>query len=170
MLSNHFSAGWSKFPRGARQGASPSLWASWSNRKGRFCSVGECCEISRMRTGSPSGGGGGISRPDGALDAVRAAERNSIRRPCGDDGLRPRCRWASAARASDRWHRRSRWIRGELSRAGLSSAVWMPPQPLDRTPIREPLGCGIRAIDGFSHAGAGSAWEFSAAAAWAKAR
>jgi flagellum-specific ATP synthase len=30
-----------------------------------------------------------------------------------------------------------------------------PPQPLDRTPIREPLGCGIRAIDGMLSCGRG---------------
>jgi len=30
-----------------------------------------------------------------------------------------------------------------------------PPQPLDRTPIREPLGCGIRAIDGMLTCGRG---------------
>lgn len=30
-----------------------------------------------------------------------------------------------------------------------------PPQPLDRMPIREPLGCGIRAVDGFLTCGRG---------------
>ena len=43
------------------------------------------------------------------------------------------------------------------------------PLPLNRVPIREPLSCGVRAIDGLVTCGRGQRLGILAAAAWAKA-
>ncbi|MGH9469645.1 MAG: flagellum-specific ATP synthase FliI, partial [Terriglobia bacterium] len=118
--------------------------------QGPFCSVGECCEIVDRSGASYLGeivGFNGSSvlsmpldRPGGIGYGDRIAtwgEKPTVR--VSDDLLG---RVISATgdpldsippyRANDRW-----------------PLHFVPPQPLEREPIREPLGCGIRAIDGF---------------------
>ena len=66
--------------------------------------------------------------------------------PVGSDLLGPR----------DRWRRESaRCARALSRRRTFGRCHGRRPQPLARTPIREPLGCGIRAIDGMVTCGRG---------------
>src|SRR5579862_7853473 len=124
--------------------------------EGPVCSVGECCEIIDRSGASYPGeivGFNGSSvlsmpldRPGGIGYGDRIAtwgERPSIR--VGKEMLG---RVISATgdaldslpsyRAQDKW-----------------PLHFAPPQPLEREPIREPIGCGIRAIDGFLTCGRG---------------
>jgi flagellum-specific ATP synthase len=60
--------------------------------------------------------------------------------------------------------------RGRMAGAVSGALDAAAPLPLERVPIREPLGCGIRAVDAFLTCGRGQRVGFSGAAAWARAR
>jgi flagellum-specific ATP synthase len=124
--------------------------------EGPVCSVGECCEIiDRSGAAYPGeivGFNGSsvlsmpLDRPGGIGYGDRIAtwgERPSIR--VGNEMLGRVISATGEAldslpayRAQDKW-----------------PLHFTPPQPLEREPIREPIGCGIRAIDGFLTCGRG---------------
>jgi flagellum-specific ATP synthase len=123
---------------------------------GPFCSVGEACEITdsegRVLAGEIVGFRGQtvLSMPLESPRGIRYGDRVSSwgERPAiaVGDGLLGRVIDGSG-RALDRLAS----YRGREYRA-LDAAA---PLPLDRIPIHEPLGCGIRAIDGFLTCGRG---------------
>jgi len=123
---------------------------------GPFCSVGECCEIltaSGMRySGEIIGfrGSSILSMPLEAPQGIRFGDRIVTR------GKRPSLRVGPEmlGRVLDA-------VGTPLDAKGEYRAVrtipvdGASPQPLSRVPIREPLGCGIRAIDAFMTCGRG---------------
>ena len=125
--------------------------------EGPFCSVGENCEIMDVgREGASGARWSGFAGKTVLSMPFESAERNSIRRPCG--GAR---RAASAAGGRGLLGRVIDATGQPLDSLGHYRApdfrplYGLPPQPLDRTPIHEPIGCGIRAIDGMLTCGRG---------------
>jgi flagellum-specific ATP synthase len=123
---------------------------------GPFCSVGECCEIldsaGRVYPAEVVGfrGTSVLSMPLERLGGIRYGDRIST--------------WGElpTVRVGDQLL--GRVIDGsgnpiDSKPAYRASARWplhnSPPLPLERTSITEPLGCGIRAIDGFLTCGRG---------------
>ena len=124
--------------------------------EGPFCSVGECCEITsaigQKYLGEVVGFRGStmlsmaVENPQGIRFGDRIVAwgtRSSIR--VGHELLGRVIDATGAPLDSLGEYRaeRSVWVDGSA------------PQPLDRAPIREPLGCGIRAIDAFVTCGRG---------------
>lgn len=124
--------------------------------EGPFCSVGESCEIvsadGQRHPGEVVGFHGRtvLSMPLGKPSGIRYGDRVIAH------GMRP------SIPVSDELL--GRVIDGDgapldsLGRHHASeycSIYGAPPQPLDRTAIHEPLGCGIRAIDGMLTCGRG---------------
>lgn len=124
--------------------------------EGPFCSIGECCEIrandGAIYPGEVVGFKGStvlsmtLENPQG----IRYGDRIAAL------GIRP------SIRVSDKLLGRVVDATGEpLDERGPYRAekrMWVEgsaPRPLDRVPIREPLGCGIRALDGFMTCGRG---------------
>jgi len=124
--------------------------------EGPCCSVGECCEIvgadGVLRAGEVVGFRGRtvLSMPLDRREGIRYGDRVITRGtyPTLSVGDALICRVINAT--------------GEPidSLGGFRAPDYRalhgsPPQPLDRTPIREPLGFGIRAIDGMLSCGRG---------------
>ena len=124
--------------------------------EGPLCSVGESCEIvgpdGESHPGEVVGFRGRtvLSIPLGRPEGIRFGDRvvtTGVRpRLPVSDGLLGRVIDATGAPIDGLGG-----YRAPDSRA-LNSA---PPQPLERVPIREPLGCGVRAIDGLLTCGRG---------------
>ena len=122
---------------------------------GPFCSVGECCEVEaagRRFAGEIVGFRGAkvlsmcLERPQG----IRYGDRILTW------GQRPVIRTGESllGRVIDAAGQPIDSL-GPYA-AGLSKAVdGAAPSPLSRLPIREPLGCGVRAVDGFLTCGRG---------------
>lgn len=124
--------------------------------EGPFCAVGECCEILDATGHAYEGEVVGFRGPTvlsmtlQKVDGVRYGDRITCwgARPSlgvGDelvgrviDGSGQPIDSGPAFRVERRWPLHS-----------------SPPLPLDRVPIREPIGCGVRAIDGLITAGRG---------------
>jgi flagellum-specific ATP synthase len=124
--------------------------------EGPFCSLGECCEISGP-TGQPHGGevvgfrgSTVLSMPLERLSDIRYGDRIAAW------GAKPTLRVGAELLG--------RVIDGEGkpldSRPDYQAREYWPlhspgPLPLDRRSIRDPLGCGVRAIDAFLTCGRG---------------
>ncbi|HWW51905.1 MAG TPA: FliI/YscN family ATPase [Verrucomicrobiae bacterium] len=124
--------------------------------EGPYCSVGECCAIvgadGREHPGEVVGFRGStvLSMPLDRLDGLRFGDRvitHGARPslPMGPD-LLGRVIDGSGEPLDSLGSYRAEEYRPLYTR---------PTQPLDRTPIRSPLGCGIRAIDGMLTCGRG---------------
>jgi flagellum-specific ATP synthase len=124
--------------------------------EGPLCSVGEACEIvgtdGEPHLGEVVGFRGRtvLSIPLGRPEGIRYGDRvitkgTRPRLPISDD-LLGRVIDATGAPIDSLGRYRA------PDSCALNGA---PPQPLDRVPIREPLGCGIRAIDGLLTCGRG---------------
>src|SRR5271170_359447 len=124
--------------------------------EGPFCSIGESCEITSAKGKKYSGEVIGfrgstmlsmaVENPQGIRYGDRIVAwgtRSSIR--VGNDMLGRVIDATGEALDSKGEYRgeRSMWVDGSA------------PLPLDRVPIREALGCGIRALDGFVTCGRG---------------
>ena len=123
---------------------------------GPICSVGECCDIisadGSVHPGEVVGFRGHtvLSMPLDRPDGIRFGDRvltHGVRPslPVGD-ALIGRVIDAAGAPLDSL---------GSYSAPDRRSLYHAAPQPLDRTAIREPLGCGIRAIDGMLTCGRG---------------
>jgi len=122
---------------------------------GPFCSVGECCEIEaagRRFAGEIVGFRGSkvlsmcLDRPQGIRygDRILAwGQRPGIRT---GDSLLGRVIDATGQPIDGR---------GPYAAGSRMAVDGFAPSPLARLPIREPLGCGVRAIDGFLTCGRG---------------
>lgn len=124
--------------------------------EGPYCSVGESCEILGVDGSSHPGevvgfrGHTVLSIPVGRPEGIRFGDRvitKGVRPslPVGDDLLGRVIDAAGTPLDS-------------LGPYGAPDSCLLngtPPQPLERVPIREPLGCGIRAIDGLLTCGRG---------------
>ncbi len=124
--------------------------------RGPFCSVGELCEITdsqgRVLRGEIVGFRGttvlsmplelpqGVRYGDRVIDVGRASDDSSGR---------------GAAGASDRRQREALDALGGYGGNEYRLLDAAAPLPFERVPISEPLGCGIRAIDGFLTCGRG---------------
>ena len=110
--------------------------------EGPFCSVGESCEITNTRGKKYSGEVVGFR--GSTLLSMAVENPQGIR--FGDRivawGTRPSMRVGSDSKGEYRGER-TVWVDGSA------------PMPLDRVPIREALGCGIRALDAFVTCGRG---------------
>jgi flagellum-specific ATP synthase len=123
---------------------------------GPICSVGECCDIisvdGSVHQGEVVGFRGPtvLSMPVDRLDGIRFGDRVVTR------GLRPSILVGESliGRVIDAAGAPLDSL-GNYSAPDLRSLYHLAPQPLDRTAIREPLGCGIRAIDGLLTCGRG---------------
>lgn len=124
--------------------------------EGPFCSVGESCEIvtadGAVYPAEVVGFRGRtvLSMPVGRLSGVRFGDRvvaggMQPLLPVGE-GLLGRVIDATGEPLDSL---------GSYRATSYRALQGAPPQPLDRTPIREPLGCGIRAIDGMLTCGRG---------------
>ena len=124
--------------------------------EGPFCSVGECCTITdrsgRIYEGEVVGFRGPtvLSMPLERLGGIRYGDRIATW------GEKP------TIRAGDDLLGRVIDALGTPIDSGppcRGQQTWplhaSPPLPLQRSPIREPLGCGVRAIDGFVTCGRG---------------
>jgi flagellum-specific ATP synthase len=124
--------------------------------EGPFCSVGECCEIvgadGKTHAGEVVGfrGHSVLTMPLGRPTGIQFGDRVVTH------GVRP-----SLAVSEDLVGRVIDANGVPLDSLGSCRApefrplYGAPPQPMERTPIREPLGCGIRAIDGLLTCGRG---------------
>jgi flagellum-specific ATP synthase len=123
---------------------------------GPFCSVGEACEITDSFGNQSSGqvvgfrGSTVLSMPLETTHGIRFGDRVATW------GCRPSIKVGP--------HMLGRVIdgqgnpidsRGEYRAETSAPLEAAAPMPLDRVPIREPLGCGIRAIDAFMTCGRG---------------
>ncbi len=123
---------------------------------GPICSVGECCEIisadGSVHAGEVVGFRGHtvLSMPLDRPDGIRFGDRVVTQ------GLRPAMRVSESliGRVIDATGAPLD-SKGEYSAPDWRGLYQAAPHPLDRTPIREPLGCGIRAIDGMLTCGRG---------------
>ncbi|MGH9685701.1 MAG: FliI/YscN family ATPase [Candidatus Acidiferrales bacterium] len=124
--------------------------------EGPCCSVGECCEIvgadGQSRQGEVVGFRGRtvLSMPLERPEGIRFGDRvitHGIHPvlPVGDELL---------GRVIDATGRPLDSLGGYRA-PDYRALHGSPPQPLDRTPIHEPLACGIRAIDGLLSCGRG---------------
>ncbi len=123
---------------------------------GPICSVGEVCEIvsadGSVHAGEVVGFRGHtvLSMPLGRPDGIRFGDRVVTQglRPsmCVGESLIGRVIDATGAPLD---------AKGAYSAPDWRSLYHAAPPPLDRTAIREPLGCGIRAIDGMLTCGRG---------------
>jgi flagellum-specific ATP synthase len=124
--------------------------------EGPFCSLGESCEIVTVDGSTYPAevlgfrGRTVLSMPLGRLSGVRYGDRVVA---CGmqpllaaGEGLLGRVIDATGEPLDSR---------GGYRASNYRPLHGVPPQPLERTPIREPLGCGIRAIDGMLTCGRG---------------
>jgi flagellum-specific ATP synthase len=124
--------------------------------EGPFCSVGESCEITG--SGGRSYAGEIIGFRGSTMLSMSADQPQGIR--FGDEimtwGARPSVRVGPdlMGRVIDA-NGRPLDGKGEYRATHSVSIDGCAPLPLDRVPIREPLGCGIRAIDGFLTCGRG---------------
>src|SRR5271170_1720410 len=123
---------------------------------GPFCSVGESCEITGAGGGSYSGEIIGFR--GSTMLSMAADHPQGIR--YGDQimtwGARPSVRVGPGllGRVIDPTGNALDG-KGEYRATHSVSIDGSAPLPLERVPIREPLGCGIRAIDGFLTCGRG---------------
>ncbi|MBZ5503618.1 MAG: FliI/YscN family ATPase [Acidobacteriia bacterium] len=124
--------------------------------EGPFCSVGECCEIvgadGMAHPGEVVGFRGRtvLSMPLDRPDGIRFGDRVIT------SGLRPVLPVGEhlIGRVIDATGRPLDSLSGYHA-PDYRPIYGSPPQPLERTPIREPLGCGVRAIDGMLTCGRG---------------
>jgi len=123
---------------------------------GPFCFVGESCEI--RSEGGPTYAGEIIGFRGSTMLSMAADQPRGIR--FGDKivtwGARPSIRVGPEllGRVIDT-NGNPLDGKGEYRAVHSVSIDGTAPLPLDRVPIREPLGCGIRAIDGFVTCGRG---------------
>jgi flagellum-specific ATP synthase len=124
--------------------------------EGPFCSVGESCEI--MGAGARSYAGEIIGFRGSTILSMAADNPQGIR--YGDQivtwGARPSVRVGPGllGRVIDTTGTPLDG-KGEYRATHSVTIDGSAPLPLERVPIREPLGCGIRAIDGFITCGRG---------------
>jgi flagellum-specific ATP synthase len=124
--------------------------------EGPFCSIGESCEITSATGEKYSGEVVGfrgstmlsmaVENPQGIRFGDRIVAwgtRSSIRVGADMLGRVIDATGTPLDSAGDYRAERSVWVDGSA------------PQPLDRIPIREPIGCGIRALDAFVTCGRG---------------
>ena len=124
--------------------------------EGPFCSVGESCEISTAAGGTYTGEVIGFR--GSTILSMAADHPQGIR--LGDQittwGARPSVRVGPGllGRVIDPM---GIVLDGQADYRAVHSVLLdgSAPLPFDRVPIREPLGCGIRAIDGFVTCGRG---------------
>ena len=124
--------------------------------EGPFCSVGECCEIvgadGMAHPGEVVGFRGRtvLSMPLDRPDGIRFGDRVIT------SGLRPVLPVGEhlIGRVIDATGRPLDSLSGYHA-PDYRPIYGSPPQPLERTVIREPLGCGVRAIDGMLTCGRG---------------
>ncbi|HTV59214.1 MAG TPA: FliI/YscN family ATPase [Verrucomicrobiae bacterium] len=123
---------------------------------GPFCSVGETCEIigadGMAHPGEVVGFRGNtvltipFDRPSGICFGDRVVTHGVHPSVPVSEGLLGRVIDATGKPLDSG---------GSIQASAFRAIHGAPPQPLDRTPIREPLGCGIRAIDAMLTCGRG---------------
>jgi flagellum-specific ATP synthase len=124
--------------------------------EGPFCSVGECCEIvsaeGERHLGEVIGFRGRnvlsmpLDRPTGIRYGDRVITQGSKPALPVSEALVGRVIDATGLPIDSL---------GNYCAPDFRPLHGTPPQPLDRTPIHEPIGCGIRAIDGMLTCGRG---------------
>jgi flagellum-specific ATP synthase len=148
----------------ALQASSPHRWAGRVRQaigqlvesEGPFCSVGECCQIWDSNGASHTGEIVGFRGPVVLSMLLESTEGIRYGDRIETDGRRPSIAVSEEMLgcAIDGAGRPLHSTEGY--RAAGSRPLDSPPiSPLERMPIREPIGCGVRAIDGLLTCGRG---------------